>query len=165
MARPLYITYLKYAFAVLYLIALVWILFFIHTPSFARSSLRFQDVSSQLIPFRSIVRYFGASSSDNYVYLLFSNIIGNILLFVPWGILSAQIFPLLNSNMKVAAIAALASTTAELLQYVFHLGVFDVDDIFLNTLGGIAGYMLLKYWRKSCISKKRHVNPSEKSGT
>ena len=149
MAHVIYTTYLKYVFLVLYIILLVWVLFFIHTPSFARSPLRFQDVSPQLIPFGSIIRYVKATSSDNHMYLLFSNVIGNVLLFVPWGMLSTQPFPLLNNGIKVTTVTMLASATAELLQYVFHLGVFDVDDILLNTLGGILGYTLLNYWKKS----------------
>lgn len=139
---------LTYTFALLYLTALVWILFFIHIPTFDRSLLQVEDVPPQFVPFKSITHYLKAGWSGHHKYSLFSNVIGNVLLFVPWGILSAWLVPLLNSGMKVAAVALIASTGAELLQYIFHLGVFDVDDILLNMAGGFAGYWLLTRWQK-----------------
>lgn len=36
------------------------------------------------------------------------------------------------------------SLLVETLQLVFRVGCFDVDDMILNTLGGIVGYLLLK---------------------
>ena len=42
------------------------------------------------------------------------------------------------------------SLTVEILQLVFRVGTFDVDDLILNTLGGIIGYLLLillEKWR------------------
>ena len=32
----------------------------------------------------------------------------------------------------------------ELLQLVFKVGSFDVDDLFLNTIGGLLGYLVYK---------------------
>ncbi|MFC3041456.1 VanZ family protein [Virgibacillus xinjiangensis] len=36
----------------------------------------------------------------------------------------------------------LFSFSIEILQYVTQLGVFDVDDIILNTLGGYLGFLI-----------------------
>ena len=35
------------------------------------------------------------------------------------------------------------SLLVEILQIVLRVGSFDVDDLILNTLGGIIGYLLL----------------------
>ena len=35
----------------------------------------------------------------------------------------------------------LLTLSIETIQLVFKVGSFDVDDMFLNTLGGIAGYL------------------------
>ena len=35
------------------------------------------------------------------------------------------------------------SFVVEILQLIFRVGSFDVDDLILNTLGGILGYLLL----------------------
>ena len=43
------------------------------------------------------------------------------------------------------------SLVVEILQIVFRVGSFDVDDLILNTLGGMLGYLLLELiekWRK-----------------
>lgn len=44
------------------------------------------------------------------------------------------------------------SLLVELLQLVFKVGSFDVDDLFLNTIGGLLGYLvykgLLDLWKR-----------------
>ncbi|MFB0832719.1 VanZ family protein [Brevibacillus laterosporus] len=40
-------------------------------------------------------------------------------------------------------------TSLELGQLLFSMGSFDVDDILLNTIGGLRGYGLMRFWIKS----------------
>ena len=40
--------------------------------------------------------------------------------------------------------AMLFSIGIETAQLLMKVGAFDVDDIFLNTLGGLVGYILMK---------------------
>ena len=51
------------------------------------------------------------------------------------------------------------SLLVELLQLVFKVGSFDVDDLLLNTIGGLLGYLvykgLLYLWKK--YEKVRHI--------
>nr|WKN34640.1 VanZ family protein [Tunicatimonas sp. TK19036] len=138
-------TYLKYILLVLYFVVLIWVLFFINIPPFVRSPLRFQDVPPQLIPFGSVFHFFTSKSFDGKAYFILSNVIGNIVLFIPLGIFIAWIWGTLHLGLKATAFTILISTTAELLQYTFYLGVFDIDDILFNTLGGWIGYMLIKW--------------------
>lgn len=69
------------------------------------------------------------------------NILGNILAFAPLGFL----LPLLNMKYRkfyvVAFISFLFSLTVESLQMYLKVGIFDVDDLLLNTMGGILGYI------------------------
>ena len=68
----------------------------------------------------------------------------NIALFIPLGAL----LPLLAGPFRkwYAALAAGFGTTLaiESAQYMLGRGMFDVDDLFLNTLGGIFGYVLMR---------------------
>ena len=51
------------------------------------------------------------------------------------------------------------SLLVELLQLVFKVGSFDVDDLFLNTIGGLLGYLVYKgllYLGKR-YEKARHI--------
>ena len=43
--------------------------------------------------------------------------------------------------------AMLFSLGIETAQLLMKVGAFDVDDIFLNTVGGLAGYIFMKLTR------------------
>jgi len=69
------------------------------------------------------------------------NLLGNILPFVPVGIL----VPLVYRNMTWSKAILLAIGTGllmEVLEVIFQVGIFDVDDILLNALGVLIGYGL-----------------------
>jgi len=67
-----------------------------------------------------------------------------------------MIFPLLFSKFyrfkKIALATFCLSLTFELLQLIFKFGSFDVDDLILNTVGGVVGYipvmLVIKYKEK-----------------
>lgn len=136
--------YLRRTLFAVYIVGLMWILFFIQIPPFGRSSVRFHNVYPQLIPLGSIVSYL----TDNRIESLLTNIVGNIILFVPWGFLSPLTFISLENRWKATVLTTILSLTAEVIQYTMQVGVFDVDDILLNTLGGIIGYELQEIWKR-----------------
>ncbi|MEQ9441773.1 MAG: VanZ family protein [Cyclobacteriaceae bacterium] len=154
MASATNTTYLKYILLVIYLVLLIWVLFFIHLPPFARSPLRFQDVPPQLIPLGSIFHFFTSNSFEGKVYFILSNVIGNIILFIPLGVFFAWFWTSLHHGLKAVAFTMLVSATAELIQYIFHIGVFDIDDIIFNTLGGGLGYFFCKWWNAYRMSEE-----------
>lgn len=70
------------------------------------------------------------------------NIFGNVLAFMPYGFL----LPLLNKAYRkfyrIAFLSILFSLVIETSQLLLKVGVFDVDDILMNSLGGILGYLI-----------------------
>lgn len=87
-----------------------------------------------LIPFHSIM-------NDVRVGRPFSlNTVGNILMFIPLGI---GIRSLLAKKKAFwgAVICCGASLLVEISQFILATGSFDVDDILLNTMGGILGVL------------------------
>lgn len=76
------------------------------------------------------------------------NIVGNITMFIPLGIIWPSVYRELNTHKKVIAAGAGVSLCVEILQLPFFDRVSDVDDLILNTLGFLAGYGLY------CIVKK-----------
>ncbi len=97
----------------------------------------FQDVNygnNNFVPFREIFRY--SIGSAKFI----KNILGNILLFIHFGFFSS--YYLKNKRMSLNVILTLiTSLTIEVVQY--YIGrVFDIDDIILNILGGIIGFLL-----------------------
>ena len=90
-----------------------------------------------LIPFRSIYRI-GVFSPD--VIDPIKILIGNVLLFVPFGFFVPYLLKKLRSLWKVIVISVLFSLSIELYQFSFTFRVADVDDLILNTAGAIIGY-------------------------
>jgi glycopeptide antibiotics resistance protein len=75
------------------------------------------------------------------------NIFGNIFAFSPFGFL----LPIISSDnrklLNIALLSLLFSLTIESLQLVFKVGIFDVDDLLMNTIGGIIGYCIFWFFR------------------
>lgn len=75
-------------------------------------------------------------------------IVYNVLVFIPWGILVSEIIHATSKFGLVVLSAAGLSFAIELTQLVFRLGLAEFDDVFHNTLGAVIGYGLWGMWRK-----------------
>ncbi len=107
----------------------------------------YNEVSHNFILFSTITTY--VLNFEHYnLSTLFYNIFGNVLIFVPLGILVPSIYPNINRYLQIIYISFLISVTLEGLQYITSLGVFDIDDIILNVIGGILGFYIYRlFWR------------------
>mgnify|MGYP003307179077 CR=1 FL=1 len=99
------------------------------------------DISSSygnnFIPFKEIMRYKPFSN------LFMKNVVGNVLLFLPYGYFVGRYFAGKSKVLSIFLIT-LASVAIEYTQ--LSIGrVFDVDDILLNVIGGTLGYMLFLF--------------------
>ena len=95
---------------------------------------------SNIIPFKEIFRYEVGSR------LFIKNIIGNILLFLPYGYFASDY--LQSKKMwPICLLTMLVSVTIECVQ--LNIGrTYDIDDVILNTIGGIIGYWLYRLIEK-----------------
>lgn len=71
-----------------------------------------------------------------------SNLVGNIVAFIPFGIFLVLLSKM--SFIRVLAGTFCFSLCLECLQVLFSVGIFDVDDLILNTFGGLLGYWVIK---------------------
>lgn len=71
-----------------------------------------------------------------------SNLLGNIIGFIPLGFFLPFLLPWFRRFMVILFTGFFISLGFELIQLVFGLGVFDVDDLILNTTGTLLGYLL-----------------------
>ena len=97
----------------------------------------FQDVSwstSNFIPFKEMFRYELGSR------LFFKNVVGNMIMFLPYGFFIAH-FLKGKRPLLITILIFIASFTIETTQLWIGI-VFDVDDIILNVLGGLIGYLI-----------------------
>ena len=135
--RITYIVKNKIAFVlyeeVLTLIFIIYILMFFQVVTY-------QDVISygnNFIPFKELTRYAIGSK------LFFKNVIGNILLFMPYGFF-ASYYLKLNKKRIAFLLILLVSLAIEGVQLVIGR-CFDVDDILLNIIGGMFGYFIYRF--------------------
>lgn len=77
------------------------------------------------------------------------NLVGNVICFMPFGFLIPTISKkkICKNVISVTLLAMLFSLGIETAQLLLKVGAFDVDDIFLNTIGGFLGYVTMKFTR------------------
>ena len=80
--------------------------------------------------------------------VILKNILGNFALFIPMGILIPSLFKKVDMKKSVI-ICFFVSLSFEIIQYIFGIGLSDIDDLILNTLGGFIGTLI--YFK--CLKK------------
>lgn len=89
----------------------------------------------QLIPFLSIMETLQFATLRGIV----NSLVMNIILFVPFGFF---LYIMTRRALLTTVFACLMSISIEVLQYVLPIGrISNVDDVILNTLGGIIGML------------------------
>lgn len=87
---------------------------------------------------KRFIQYRHVLGFENFVV----NILGNVIAFAPFGFL----LPILKENYRnffvITFISMFFSLSIELIQLTTRVGIFDVDDILLNTVGGVLGYII-----------------------
>lgn len=99
---------------------------------------------TNLVPFREMFRYPVGSENFN------RQVIGNILLFMPFGFF-ATYYTKIKKISSISFMSLLVSLTIEVVQRYIGRS-FDVDDIILNVVGGILGFLV--YIGLDAIRKK-----------
>lgn len=115
---------------IFYLFFLIYILCLFQIVTFEDQSLYISG--NNLVPFKEIMRYNLGSR------LFFKNVIGNIIMFIPYGIF-ASLYTKVDKPFHAICLVLFASVTVEITQLAIGR-VFDIDDIILNVVGGIIGF-------------------------
>ena len=100
--------------------------------------------SYNLIPFKTIWYYISVDMHVSKSQVI-RNILGNIAVFIPFG-LYLQVLLKNKAFGKSLLIVIVTSISIEIIQFVFKVGVADIDDVILNVCGGaigIIGYKVL----------------------
>lgn len=126
---------------VLYVLLLIYFLFF--SEGYGRVAEVQQAYRYNLVPFVEI-RRFWIYRKQLGTFAVFSNIFGNVIGFLPFGFILPVIFRRMNSGFLICISGFLLSLTVEVIQLITKVGCFDVDDMILNTLGAVFGYVLFR---------------------
>jgi glycopeptide antibiotics resistance protein len=97
---------------------------------------------ANITPFKTINLYL--TSERLSFNIRATNILANIIAFVPLGFFLPLLKEKLNKYWKIFMISGLLSLFFEVFQLMTGIGAFDIDDIILNTFGAMLGIFMYK---------------------
>lgn len=92
------------------------------------------------------------------------NLLGNIVIFIPYGILLGLVS---INKRKISFVDVFLcsfglSLCLECAQTVFSIGIFDVDDLILNSSGDLIGWIAFRICAKFMVTATNSLTkPSE----
>jgi glycopeptide antibiotics resistance protein len=106
----------------------------------------FYSYTNNFIPFKEILRYKSIMSP-----LFLRNVVGNIILFIPFGFLISDFINSRAGKINIFITSLLALVTSASIETIqmFIGRSFDIDDIILNFIGSIIGYIAFKLINKT----------------
>lgn len=125
---------------IIYISVLIYFVFF--SDRYGRLE-GYSEYRYNLTPFMEIHRYLEYSDYFTWENLI-TNLVGNILVFSPMGILIPIFMKRRVGILYIGGASFLLSFFIETVQLVFKIGVFDVDDLMMNTAGGLIGYLVYR---------------------
>jgi glycopeptide antibiotics resistance protein len=129
---------------ILLLLLLAYTLFLFYLMIFGFNRTPYVVYRYNLEPFSTISYFF---RPDTKLRLWLINILGNIVVFIPFGLLLPAYF----KKLKISVLVFISGLFfLEALQYFTKRGYFDVDDFILNLLGFLLGYGIY-----SCLGKRK----------
>lgn len=126
------------ALFLLYLLSLAYFLFF--SEDYGRVVIGEGEYHYNLVPFREI-RRFWVYREQVGTFAWTSNLLGNVVGFLPFGFILPVIFRGIRGFWTILLSGFLFSLLLETIQLITRVGCFDVDDLMLNTLGAVLGYL------------------------
>lgn len=135
---------------ILYLLALIYFMFF--AESFGRSQVQ-AKYAYNLELFKEIRRFYTYREQLGWKAVVL-NLGGNVAGFMPFGFILPIVSRRGRKWYNTLLISFFFSFGIELLQLIWKVGSFDVDDLFLNTLGGILGFAVYKGVQRIRIRRK-----------
>ena len=132
--------FFKYISPFIYFMFLCYVVFF--------TSGRFSNHYNNEINFipikNSIHTFLTLNKNDRReFYDFYLNLFGNIILFLPFAFILRSAFNI-GKLKPVLLLTILLSAAIEMVQYIFQIGLADIDDIILNTIGAIIGFFLYR---------------------
>lgn len=138
----------------LYLLFALYIVFLLRITLFKQASLYnllaaigASERTINIIPLWSIV---DMASSSLSIKRMMENILGNVVIFIPLGLLLPVIFKRESRDILLGGV--ILSASIEIIQLIFGLGSTDIDDFILNMLGAMLGYWLFKVIKEKAAS-------------
>lgn len=123
-----------------YIILLTYFLFFAES---AGRTFEGRSYHYNLILFKEISRFITYRETLGTAAVVL-NLFGNIAAFIPLGAILPVMHRRFRSLLYMTLLTFEFSLVVETIQLVCKVGSFDVDDLLLNTIGGILGYLIFE---------------------
>lgn len=133
-----------------YLLALIYFMFF--SDFYGRTQVS-EEYHYNLQPLKEIIRFIKYYKTIGITSTLL-NLAGNVIGFLPFGFFLPMLFRRVRRWYIVLLFSMEFSIMIELIQLIKKVGSCDVDDVILNTLGGLLGYVC--YWIVQYVRRKSH---------
>ncbi len=134
--------FLKIVLAIAYIVILYYLLF--AAESLGRSG-TVAEYNINIIPFHEIKRYINNIGTLGLLPVL-ANVVGNVILFLPLGYFLPSFFARerLRPHFTIP-ICMCISIAVEIIRFATHTGSVGGEDVLLNTIGGIIGYLVYAF--------------------
>ena len=106
------------------------------------------------VPFKTIVPQL--MGRENHLMDIV-NLVGNIIPFMPIGLLAPLVFRSISWK-EALVLGVVTGLTFEVMEVVFRVGIFDIDDVILNGLGVMIGYGVFVMLRRRAQSRLGWAN-------
>ena len=115
-------------------------LFLLYLMFLGMGRFQYEDNMIRLEPVLSTVKFIQNSLSWKYIVMI---VLGNVMMFIPFGFLG-WVFTRLQ-DLKILLFTFISAIViVEALQYFTRMGIFEVDDIILNTFGVYIGWLMCR---------------------
>lgn len=123
------------------IIIVPYTLFLLYLMFFGMGRTQMEDNLLTVEPIISTINFIKGCISWKEIVVI---VAGNVVMFIPFGFLG-WIFSKLNELKSLLFTFISAITIVEGLQYFTRMGIFEVDDIILNTFGVFLGFLMKKF--------------------
>ena len=124
---------------ILFVLYIIFVFYFLLISEIYGRIDKMQEYHYNLVLFREIKRFWNYREQLG-MFATATNLLGNVLIFLPFGFFMAMASRY-RSFLNTLIYSFALSLTIELSQLFMKVGCFDVDDLLLNTIGGILGFI------------------------
>lgn len=125
---------------ILFVLYIAFIFYFLLLSDWYGRGGEMREMHYNLTLFKEIKRFW-IYRRELGAFAVASNLLGNVLIFVPFGFF----MPMASKYRNFFATAFYGfgiSLCVEIFQLITRVGSFDVDDLLLNTIGAVLGYII-----------------------
>ena len=124
---------------ILFVIYIIFVFYFLLISEVYGRTSEMQEYHYNLVLFQEIKRFWNYREQLG-AFATVTNLFGNVLIFLPFGFFMPMASKY-RSFLSTSFYSLALSLIVEISQLFMKVGCFDVDDLLLNTIGGILGFI------------------------